>query len=163
MVVRHAFEFGFDIPFIKAALRRDLLWKGYLLAGGLLLLAVVLRLTSGSWDPVLTRALALGAVVVSWSFHSLLGKFAGRVFDLWARQSPNGIIRYELGDETFAVVAGASRSEFQWKGLRRLWRYDDAWMLEIVKMQSVFFPPDEVPREVLDFIVERCAASGVRV
>jgi hypothetical protein len=36
-------------------------------------------------------------------------------------------------------------------------------LIEIVKKQNVFFPPDQVRTEVRDYIVERCQAAGVRV
>ena len=69
----------------------------------------------------------------------------------------------ELDDEGFSVVHESSRSHFTWQGLRRLWRYDDVWLVEILKMQSVFFPPDQVREEVRDYILERCRAAGIRV
>ena len=108
-------------------------------------------------------AVLLGAVMIVWRFYALLEKVARRVFDLWTKQSPGGVIRYELDDEGFSVVLENGNSRFSWEGLRRLWRYHDVWLVEILKMQSVFFPPDQAPEEVREFIVERCQAAGVRV
>ena len=36
--MRHEFEFRFDEPFVRAALRRDLMWKGHVLAALVLLI-----------------------------------------------------------------------------------------------------------------------------
>ncbi len=161
--MRHEFQFTFDIAFIKAALRRDVLWKGYVRGGAFLVVAVIMRWVYGHWEPLITGALVLGSIFIVWRFHSHLGTIARRVFDMWTKLSPAGVIRLELDDEGLSVVHENSRSRFAWQGLRRLWRYDDVWLVEIVKMQSVFFPPDQVREEVRNYIVERCRAAGVRV
>ena len=163
MATRHEFAFTFDIPFIKAALRRDILWRGYVIGGVLLILAGVLRFANGYWEPLMSGACGVGALAAVWCIHKLWATMAQRVFEMWTKQSPSGVIRYELDDDVFAVVTETSRAEFKWNALRRLWCYDDVWLLEIVKMQSVFFPPDQAPREARDYIAERCRASGVRV
>ena len=161
--MHHEFEFSFDVSFIKAGLRRDLMWKGYVLAGMLLVLSWIMRMVQGFWEPITTCAFVLGAVLVLWRFHCLLDRIAGRVFELWRDQSPDGVVRYELDDEGFSVVLEHGNSRFTWQGLQRLWRYNDVWLVEVVKAQSVFFPPDQAPAEVRDFIVERCQDAGVRV
>ena len=163
MATRHEFQFRFDVPFLRAALRRDVLWRGYVMGGIVVALVPGMRLWLGYWHPWLSGFLLAAAAVSVWRFHAMLGRAAGRVFELWSKQSPGGVIRYELDDEGFSVVLENSRSRFSWNGLRRLWRYDDVWILEIVKMQSVFFPPGPVPGEVRDYIVERCRSAGVRV
>lgn len=159
----HAFEITFDVPFIKRALRRDLLWKGYLGAGLILAMAVGLRLWHGAWLPLMTGALVAAAGIIVWRIHHLLTTVARRIDALWRRQTAEGRIRYELDDEGFTLHLGESQSRHAWQGLRRLWRYDDVWLIEIVEMQSVFFPPDQVPAEAREFIVERCREAGVRV
>ena len=161
--MHHEFEFSFDVAFIKAAMRRDILWKGYVIAGLMLALPLFTRLISGAWDLWVLGVALVGAVVIIWRFCSLLNKLGKRVFELWTLQSPSGKIQYQLDDEGFVVIAGESRSRFEWQGLRRLWRYDDAWLVEIVKMQSVFFPPDQAPVAAREFMVERCRHAGVRV
>lgn len=158
----HSFEFNFDIPFIKAALRRDILWRGYVAAGGVVVVMVGLRLWSGVWSKWTTAILAgiaLGAVI---AIHRVLNRIASRIHELWIQLSPSGVLRYELDPVGFTVIQGSSRSRFEWAKLRRLWRYDDVWLIEIVKMQSSFFPPREVDPEALEYIVDRFRAAGIR-
>lgn len=160
--MKHAFQFEFDVPLIKAGIRRDLMWKGYLMASVMLVAAIAARVSYGYWDPVLTGVLILGAIVIVWRFHGMLNRFASQIFELWSTQSPSGVMRFELNDDGFSVVLDKSRSDFEWAGLRRLWRYDDVWLIEIVKGQSVFFPPDRTSDEVRDYLVERCRSANVR-
>lgn len=159
----HQFEFTFDPDFIRAALRRDVLWRGYVLAGLLLILALVARFLLGIWNLTLTTSFVLASVFIIWLFHRLLRGIATRVCNMWTTQAPDGVIRYELDDDGFNVVTTNSRARFEWQYLRRLWCYEDVWLLEIVKMQSVFFPPDQAPAAAMDFIVERCRAADVRI
>ena len=100
----HKFDFTFDVPFIKVALRRDLLWKGYVLGGVLLGLSVIMRWVNGHWDPLITGIFVFGSIFIVWRFHFLLDKIARQVFALWSKQSPKGVIRFELDDEGFSVV-----------------------------------------------------------
>jgi len=161
--MKKSFEFHFDLPFIKRALRRDLLWRGYVAAVLFVLLALMGRWYYRRFDPWLTAVLFGGALFVIWRIHVLLTKVASRVHELWLKQSPRRVVRYELDDEGFDVVMSESRTRYRWQGLRRLWRCHDVWLIEIVRLQSVFFPPDVVPDDVLDFITERCRAAGLRV
>ena len=160
--MKHAFEFTYDIPFVKNALRRDLLWKGYLAAGIFIALIFVIRWSYGYFDPVFTTAFGIGSVVMVWRIHAVLDKGAKRVCELWDKLSSNRQIRYELDDEGFVIALQESRSRYEWSGLRRLWRYDDVWLIEIVKMQSAFFPPDQVSDEVKEYITQCCQKAGVR-
>ena len=160
--MRHQFEFSFDTTFLRRALRRDLLWKGYVLAGAFVLLAVGLRVAYGRWEPWVTAVSLGGALIVILRFHALLRQAAKRVDDLWLLQSPSRRVCLELDDEGFDVVMESARSRYRWEDMRRLWRYPDVWMIEIVRMQSVLFPSDSAPDEAREFIVERCRAHGVR-
>ena len=159
----HQFEFGFDAAFMRAALRRDFYWRiGYAnLALGAVLLGT--RLWVGQFTPVTIGIVLAGSAFVTWWLLRLLGTCARRIDELWAQQSPDRRIRYELDDDGFDVVMENAKARYEWKGMRRLWRYPDVWILEIVKNMSVFFPPAAVPQEVRDFIVERCRSAGVRV
>jgi len=161
--VRHEFQFTFDVPFIKAALRRDVIWKGYVAAGLILAIGVALRWWVGHWVLWATAFMLLCAIFVVWRFYFALDSIGKRVHELWIKQAPDRVIRYQLDDDGFDIVMQNARTHYDWKGLRRLWCYHDAWLIEIVRMQSVFFPPEGVSEEIRDYIVERCRASGVRV
>ena len=145
--MQHQFEFTFDVPFIRNALRRDFLWKGYLIAGLMLVCVAVARWIDGYFEPWLTGVLVFGSTLMVWRIHAMLQTIAGRIFDLWTRMAPDQVIRYELDDQGFEVVLQQSRSRHEWAGLRRLWRCSDVWLIEIVKKQSTFFPPDQAPEE----------------
>ena len=99
------------------------------------------------------------ACTLAWKLHTA----SRRIFEFWSKQSPGRSIRYVLDDEGFDVQLEHSSARYTWKGLRRLWRYSDVWIVEIVKNLSVFFPPDAVPAEVREYVVERCRDAGVRV
>jgi hypothetical protein len=68
--VRHESQFTFDVPFIKAALRRDILWKGYVAAGLMLVLAPLMRWLNGFWDPWMTGGMVLLAGVFAWRIRA---------------------------------------------------------------------------------------------
>ena len=85
------------------------------------------------------------------------------VFRMWQQQSPSGTIRYELDDEGYTVQLDNANTRHAWQGLRRLWQYPDVWLIEIVKNQSTFFPPDAASPEIQEYIRERCRAGGARV
>ena len=110
-------------------------------------------------------AIALGTIgfIVSALVVGLkLLSAAKRVDALWAIQSPDRSILMRLDDDGFDVVTGSSDARYEWKALRRLWRYPDVWAIEIVRRFSVLFPPDAASDEVRAYIVERCEAAGVR-
>lgn len=162
MDVRHEFEYAFDEAFLRTALKRDLFWRGvYATAAlGLVLLGVWLWL--GRVTPTILAILGVGVLVLWALLYRLWRKAARGILELWTRQSPDRIQRFRLDDEGFEVCMGASTSRYTWKGLRRLWRYGDVWLIEIVKNMSVFFPPDAPSDAAKDFLVERCREAGVR-
>ena len=69
---------------------------------------------------------------------------------------------YRLHPDAIEVKMPNGTARHEWKGLRRLWRYHDIWLIEIVKMQSVLFP-STAPQEARDYVVERCTEAGVRM
>ena len=159
----YEFSYTFDLAFIRRALRRDHSWK-YLLGPGLLLpLLFVSRLIRGSFEPSAVWLVVGGIVFLTWFVHFKYARGTQAVFGFWSKLSPNHTMRFRLDDEGFDLLLESSEARYEWSGLRRLWRYDDVWMIEIVKNVSAFFPPDEAPHEARDFIVECCRAAGVRL
>ena len=160
----HEFEFRFDVDFVRRALRRDYLWRGWLVAGAFFVVTtIVFRGVYGVFVPMLVGASALGSLIIGYSYHVKLRRYAARICELWEKQSPSGTIRYCLDDEGFQVQFDQAQSRFEWASLRKLWCYPDAWLLEVVKMQSVFFPPEGTPAAALAFIQQRCEAAGVPI
>lgn len=161
--MRHSIEFEFDVPFIRAGLRRDFAWRAALLAGLMAGLLLASRLWLGVFHPFLLAAVGAGTAVVLLRLHLAFRSAAQCTYELWSRQSPSRRIRFELDDEGFRVVLDQSNVRYEWRGLRRLWRYPDVWIVEIVKHLSVFFPPGAASEEARAYVVERCRAAGVRV
>lgn len=161
--MQHEFQYTFGVPFLRTALRRDHLWRGYVAGALLLLLPVAARLLLGQWTPSMIVVAVVAGGFVSWRGHRRLEGLAETTAELWTTQSPSGVVRFVLDDDGFEVRMDRSHARYAWSDLRRLWRYDDVWMIEVVKMQSVFFPPDCAQPEAMDFLAERCRAAGVKV
>ena len=161
--MKYEFQFEFDASFIYTALKRDVFWKAALFSGLLLGILFASRLGIGSFEPLVV-GVSIGAIaLICVRLHMALRSGSRRVYELWSKQSPEHIIIWRLDDEGFKIDMVGSASGFEWKGLRRLWRYKDVWILEIVKNMSVFFPPDAAPKEVREYVVDRCIEAGVRV
>ena len=160
---RHEFRFRFDLPFVRAALRRDFVTKGAVRVGVLAVILIGGRVWIGSFEPPVVWIVALGMLVVTFQTRRLFHRSAARVYEFWCQQAPDHTILYRLDEEGFEVALDKARSRHSWVGLRRLWRYDDVWILEVVKDLSLFFPPAAASDEAREFLVERCRAAGVRV
>ena len=160
----HEFEFRFDVPFVENALRRDFLWRTWLIGLVFSLLTLVgFRLVFGQFVPTVVVASVAALFIIGFAGHFKLKRIATRICELWKTQSPSGTIRYRLDEEGVDVHFDNAQSRFEWASLRKLWCYPDVWMLEVVKMQSLFFPPDQAPQEARDYIRARCEAAGVPV
>ena len=85
-----------------------------------------------------------------------------RTYALWTRLSPERTICYRIGPTAIEVEMPSGTGRHEWAGMRRLWRYKDIWLLEIVKNVSVLFP-SSAPQAARDYVVERCREAGVRV
>lgn len=160
---RHSFTFGFDEAFVTRALRRDKRWA---VAKVVLLYAAAAPLLSfgvGGDGPLLYGLLAGGFIATVTLAVALYAKAGRSVYRLWLRQSPSRQIRYELFEDGFSVHMDHASSRFAWQGLRQLWRYPDVWLIEVVRKQSAFFPPEVASPAALAFIEERCRSGGARV
>ena len=157
------FSYEFDVAFIVAALRRDFIWRGAVGVGLMVLVFFATRLFTGVWLPSVAAICGIGVVLVMLLAYRAVRVGARRVFELWARQGPDHRMAFRLDEEGFDVLLAHSSSRYTWQGLRRLWRYDDVWIIEVVKNVSVFFPPGAATQATRDFIVERCRSGGARV
>ena len=160
--MQREFEFGFDEAFIRNAMRRDMIERG-LIATGLLTAAGLAACLLDGFDWAYVAIMGTGIAVVWALLLRVLRKGAQRVLEFWTQQSPEGVVRWRLEEDAFQVQVGTSSSRYAWQGLRRLWRYPDVWIVEIVKNLSVFLPPDALDDETRAYIEERCRNAGVRV
>lgn len=164
MAAVHELRFTFDEAFLRAALKRDLAWRGvYATLIFVVLLGLLWLWQGGMPSPLTLGVLGAGVVIVWVLLYRVWRVSARRIFELWSQQSPDRTMVFRFDDEGFDVEVGSATNRYAWQGLRRLWRYPDVWLLEIVKNMSVFFPPQAASEEVRAYVVERCKAAGVRV
>lgn len=162
----HVFEYThvFDKRFLHDALKRDIYWRIFALLFGLILVFVGMFWLMGSapWEqPTLNYLIGalMAAVAMPWF---IMRRVVNRTYEFWSKQSPERKIVYRAGPDAIDVQMPNGHGRHEWKGLRRLWRYKDIWLLEVVKMTSVLFPAD-APQEMRDYITERCREAGVTV
>ena len=105
----------------------------------------------------------LGVALLPLVFFLRLRISVYRTYELWRKQSPTHTIRYLADADGLTVELGHAQSRHAWTSFRRLWRYPDIWMLEVVRMQSVLFPPREASEAMNAFIVDCCRGKGVRI
>ncbi|MCK5945227.1 MAG: hypothetical protein KAI24_24780 [Planctomycetes bacterium] len=159
---QHTFSFTFDRPFVRRALRRDRNWAVVKVVALYALATPAALFGVDGLEPLVYGLLGGGFVATLALALALFHKAGNAVYDLWLRQSPSRTIRYELDDDGFAIHMDHASSRFAWRGLRRLWRYPDVWLIEVVRKQSAFFPPEGAGAEALAFIEQRCSQAGVR-
>jgi hypothetical protein len=121
----------------------------------LLLLTGYTHLHDFVWVPGGAAFILVVMVIVLWLLER-------KVWTFWTLQSPNRRLTYRLDDDAILVETESGNARYEWKKLRRLWRYRDVWLIEVVKNMSVFFPPS-APEEIKEFVVDRCREAGVRV
>lgn len=159
----HEFSTEFDLRFIRNGIRRDVARRTVVVLAVFLLsvgcIAWVLG-TPPTRSPV-GGALIAGAIVGLALIPWKITRTAKRTEAYWVRLSPDRLIRYRLFPDAVEVELPNGTGRHQWAGMRRLWRYRDIWLLELVRGWSVLVPSD-APPEALDYIAERCRAAGVR-
>ena len=161
--MRYEFQYTFDEPFLRTALKRDIAWRGVYAMIAFAAILLGMWLWTRELTPLVLGIVGVGVVFV-WALLFRAWRLgAARVVELWTKQSPERVMAFRLDDDGFDVDVGSAHTRYTWAGLRRLWRYSDVWIIEIVKNLSVFFPPEAAPEEARAFIVERCKANGVRV
>ena len=158
------FEHVFDKKFLRDALKRDIVWR---LAAVVLFMLVGMAVVGWAlgtppWKapvlPLLVGGAVAGLVVVPWKFNTIVRS----TLALWVHGNPERKLTYRLGPEAIDIETPDSRASHRWKDFRRLWRYSDIWLLEIVKKQSVLFP-SEAPEDARSYVVKRMREAGVRI
>lgn len=162
----HECEFRFDREFIRRALRRDHFW--WSLYRILFFLGIMALLGVYYGFGIFRNSTILGIVGLGLAFLIALGfriyrKSIDITLQVLERQSPDRSIRLVADNDYIALHFQEAHQRYRWQDLRRLWRYPDVWLIEIVKNQSIPVPPDQVPPQMRDFITERCRAAGLKV
>jgi hypothetical protein len=151
----------FDRRFLWRALRRDHAW--ILLYAVVIYVILMVLLAWALGESRWLVGLPIGVVLLGLVFFLRLRTAVRRTHELWLKQSPSRTVRYLVDAEGLTIDMDHAQSRYAWKDLRRLWCYSDVWLFEIVRMQSVPFPPREAPKEMKAFILDCCRAAGVRV
>lgn len=159
----HEFSFEFDRAFIRAGLRRDYTWRAWAALLGYPALGIAASLVFPQFRWLLIGIFGVGGPLVAWLLMRRFERQVDVTLEHWQKLSPSSTIRFVLDDEGFAVEMPHGSSRYGWSGLRRLWRYPDTWLIEIVRKHSVLFPPDAASPEAREFLLERCRTAGVRV
>ena len=159
----HELPFAFDEAFVRTAMKRDFWDRAWVGTGLLVLAAVIMCMVMGAAPPSVLAIFGVGIVIVWVLILSTLRRSARQVVSFWERQAPDRTMRFLFNEEGFEVHIGSTHTSHAWAGLRRLWRYPDVWIIEMVKNVSVFFPPESASHEILAFVESRCRQAGVRV
>lgn len=157
------FQHTFTEQFLKDGMKRDVVWRLHAAAGAALvgMGAVAWLLGHPPWTPTMGIALAAGAFATVLIVPRKFRQLVRRAFALWEQQAPDHVVTYRLDHEAIEVITRNSRARHAWRSMRRLWRYDDVWLIEVVKMQSVLFPSD-APEAARAFVVARFEEAGLR-
>ncbi len=76
-------------------------------------------------------------------------------------ESPQAIWRFT--DDAFSVGSDIGQAEFSWRIVKKLWRFDDVWLLFYTNQTYSTLPVGEIPDEVKQFIVDRIRSHGGKV
>ena len=154
------FEFTFDRGFLHRAHWRDYYWRPLALSAPLAAYLAYRHFTGtlggnlGLWIGVTILA------IFALSLFFYLRRIA-RVYSTWQRLSPETkTLRFRVSETGIACLTENSQERVEWSKLFRLWIYADVWILEILKMQSMVFPPSAALESTRDQIVEHCRSAG---
>ncbi|MCP5127505.1 MAG: YcxB family protein [Gammaproteobacteria bacterium] len=76
-------------------------------------------------------------------------------------KSPEAIL--ELSEERFKITSDIGSSEIQWSLVRKLWRFENIWLLFFSGGEFMFIPVAELPSEIRAFIEMRLVANNAEI
>ena len=158
-------EFTFDRDFFRRALRRDHFWwslYSVLAFAGLLLLIGAVWGFAALVHPSTLRVIAIGTLAILLVRYVVYRLAIKQTFALFEQQSPSRRIRFVAHDDELEVIVDQGTQRYRWEKLRRLWRYHDVWLFEIIKNRSMLLDPNAASDEMKNFIVARCEAAGLK-
>jgi hypothetical protein len=80
--------------------------------------------------------------------------------DTWEAQSPSGIIKYRLNQESIICIGDRGESRFPTKDVLQIKQYGDVWLIEVVKGVFQFFP-GFASDSVKQFVISHCDSAQV--
>ncbi len=126
-----------------------------------LLLAWGLWFVSGgkSWLTATLIVLCLVLIIISIAVYFVYRHRSLRIF----REMESPQATWKFTDDSLSVESDIGRSEFKWQIIKKLWRFDDVWLLFYANQTYSTLPVADVPEEVKQFIVERVRSQGGKV
>lgn len=110
------------------------------------------------WVGVLGTVVVLAFATMAASYFVHLGRSLKR---LRRMKSPEAVL--ELGEERFKVTSDIGSSEIQWSLVRKLWRFENIWILFFSGDEFMLIPAAELPLEVRSFIEAKLVANDAEI
>lgn len=122
-------------------------------------LAYLLATGNRSWlVGVLGTVIFLAFITMAASYVVHMGRSLKR---LRRMKRPEAVL--ELGEERFKVTSDIGSSEIQWSLVRKLWRFENIWLLFFSGSEFMSIPVAELPAEARSFIEARLVANGAEI
>jgi Ni/Fe-hydrogenase subunit HybB-like protein len=112
-----------------------------------------------SWLTATLIALCLVLIIVSIAVYFVYRHRSFKVFQ--EMESPQSTWRFT--DDAVSVESDIGRSEFKWQIIKKLWRFDDVWLLVYTNQTYSTLPIADVPEVAKQFIVDRVRSHGGKV
>ena len=151
-------------PLVRRAVlsywRRSLGW-GILGAVAFTNAMFIWRIVEGdrSWFVGLLAAFGLFGIVMPVAvylahYRNSLGKF---------REMKNPEATFVADEASFTLTSDVGSSTLRWSSIVEVWRFDTFWLLLFSKAQFATVPLQDVPEQMLSYILERVRGAGGKI
>lgn len=110
------------------------------------------------WVGVLGTVVVLAFATMAASYFVHLDRSLKR---LRRMKSPEAVL--ELSEERFKVTSDIGSSEIQWSLVRKLWRFENIWILFFSGDEFMLIPVAELPLEVRSSIEAKLVANDAEI
>lgn len=137
------------------------------LVGRKFLLGVLIFLVAcGLWflDSKTWYTATLVALALIFLFIAVATFFVNRRRSLSIfREMESPTASWRFTEENIAVESDVAKAEYKWNIVKKLWRFDDVWLLLYANQTYSTLPIADVPEEVKDFIVRKVRSTGGKI
>lgn len=123
--------------------------------------AVALLATMVGEDGLVAGVGILGGLV---GFAGTAGWFVvrARSLDLLGlMRSP--VVEWTFSDDGIAMRSDLGNAAAKWRAVRRVWVFEDLWLVFFSRVSYATLPTDGVPPEVLRFLLRRASEAGAEL
>ena len=141
-------------------------WRRFIaretVVGGLVAAAVIVATALGYDVPVLFLVLgAIGGLLAGLG-TTIYFVVRGRSLDLFERMgSPT--VEWTFTDDGIALKSELGQVVTKWKAVRKVWLFDDLWLVFFSKLSYSTLPIDDVPADARRFVIERLREAGAEI